>query len=254
VDFLGCVVQFNPLDVCFPPDIPLGPKQEPSLAIVDAATAVGDPAQPIVVATTGFCASAFRFSPLAAVDQRLQHLWGQKLVGDCDDPIRCTSPAVIVGTQAVFGDEKGRVKSLDVLTGAEFWKVDFDRAVQAPPVAFLRQIYLVMEDRLIVLDSDGSLLHNVPFRGYGQMAALSLGYVYVATTAGIYTFRLNPEQGSTFDGSSASPGGVWVWEASGLALAGGGTLYVSTPDGSLHAYGRVQAKRSGAPYHVTRQE
>jgi hypothetical protein len=132
---------------------------------VDAAAAVGDPAQPIIVATTGACASAFRFRALAPVDQRLQHPWGKKLVGDCDDPIRCTSPAVIVGTQAVFGNENGRVKSLDVLTGAEFWKVDFDRAMQAPPVAFLRQIYLVMEDKLIVLDSDGGVTERLHLSG-----------------------------------------------------------------------------------------
>jgi outer membrane protein assembly factor BamB len=240
LDFLGCVIQLNPLDVCFPPDTPvLGPLQEPSLAIVDAAAAVGDPDRPVVVATTGYCASALRFSPLLSDRQsRLQPLWGRQLVGNCRDPVRCTSPAVIVGTQTVFGDENGRVKSLDVQTGALFWEHDFDVAVQSPPVAFLRQIYLVMANKLIVLDSDGTLLQEVPLQGLGQSAALSLDVVHVATTAGIHTFRLDPQQGSNFDGSIASTTDA-VWAVSGLAIAEVGTLYVSTPDGFIHAYAQV---------------
>jgi hypothetical protein len=119
-----------------------------------------------------------------------------------------------------------------------FWEHDFDVAVQSPPVAFLRQIYLVMATKLIVLDSDGTLLQEVPLQGLGQSAALSLDVVHVATTAGIHTFRLDPQQGSNFDGSIASTTDA-VWAVSGLAIAEVGTLYVSTPDGFIHAYAQV---------------
>ena len=152
------------------------------------------------------------------------------VLGDPDDEHhRCAN---------LHGDHKGRVKSLDVQTGALFWKLDFDKGVQAPPVAFLRQIYLVLEDKLIVLDSASTLLHEVHLRGRGQGAALSLDHVYVATDAGIETFPLDPLQFRTFDGSIAGTASTW-WATSGLALAKDGTLYVSTPDGYLHAYGQA---------------
>lgn len=236
VSFLNCVVQLNTLDECFPPHPLVGPIQEPSVAIADGPSLVVDPDKPIVVATTGFCAVAFRFNPLAAPDQRLEHFWNHKRVGECDDPVRVTSPALIVGTQVIFGDEKGVVKSLDLETGNLFWKVELNEAVKAPPVAFLRQIYLVTQGTLTVLDSDGAQLQQIAVKGTGEAAALSLDYVYVVTTEGIHTFRLNPADGSSFDGSIASTSALF-WAVSGLALARDGTLYVSARDGFLHAYG-----------------
>jgi outer membrane protein assembly factor BamB len=233
--FLSCLVQAFIPDQCHSFEGRPGPMQEPSVAVVDARNAVDDPNRPIVLAATGFCAAAMRFDPSAAFDQRLQQLWGHKLVGDCEDPVRCTSPAAIVGTQAVFGDDKGRLKSFDVRTGTQFWTQDFDKAVQSSPVAFLRQIYVVMEDKLIVLDSDGTPLHEVPLQGIGRGAALSLDHVHVATSAGLHTFRLNPQQASSFDGTIADTGAPSA--RSVPALAQNGTLYVSTPNGFIHAYG-----------------
>jgi outer membrane protein assembly factor BamB len=233
--FLSCLVQAFIPDSCTSFAGQPGPMQEPSVAIVDARSVVDNPDRPIVLATTGFCAAAMRFDPSAAVDQRLQQLWGHKVVGDCEDPVRCTSAAVIVGGQMVFGDHKGRAKSLDVRTGTQLWSRNVGKGVQAPPVAFLRQIYLVTEDKLIVLDSDGTPLHEVPLQGVGGAAALSLGHVHVATSAGIHTFRLNPQQVSSFDGTIGGTGGS---SARSLpALAQDGTLYVSTPSGFIHAYG-----------------
>jgi hypothetical protein len=211
-----------------------GPMQEASVAIVDARNAVDDPDRPTVLATTGFCAAAMRFDPFAAFDQRLQSLWGHKLVGDCEDPVRCTSPAAIVGTQVVFGDHKGRVTSLDVRTGAQFWKRDLDGGVQSTPVAFLRQIYVVTRNKLVVLDSDGTPLHEMPLQGVGRAAALALEHVHVATNAGVHSFLLNPQQGASFDGTIADTGATSA--RSVPALARDGTLYVSTPAGFIHAY------------------
>jgi outer membrane protein assembly factor BamB len=208
--------------------------QEASVAIVDARNAVDDPDRPTVLATTGFCAAAMRFDPFAAFDQRLQSLWGHKLVGDCEDPVRCTSPAAIVGTQVVFGDHKGRVTSLDVRTGAQFWKRDLDGGVQSTPVAFLRQIYVVTRNKLVVLDSDGTPLHEMPLQGVGRAAALALEHVHVATNAGVHSFLLNPQQGASFDGTIADTGATSA--RSVPALARDGTLYVSTPAGFIHAY------------------
>lgn len=233
--FLGCLVQAFIPDSCtsFPGNP--GPLQEPSVAIVDARNAVDNPDRPTVLATTGFCAVAMRFDPSAAFDHRLQQLWGHKVVGDCEEPVRCTSPAVILGGQVVFGDHKGRVKSLDVRTGTLFWSRDIGNGVQGPPVAFLRQIYLVTEDKLIVLDSDGTPLHEVSIQGIGGAAALALEHVHVGTSAGIHTFRLNPQQVSSFDGTIGGASGAAT--RSSPALARDGTLYVSTSSGFIHAYG-----------------
>jgi outer membrane protein assembly factor BamB len=209
-DFLSCLVQANIPEWCRSFEARPGPKQETSVAIMDARNVVDNPDRPTVLMATGFCAAALRFDPSALFDQRLQQLWGHKLVGDCQDPVRCASPAAIAGPQAVFGDHKGRVTSLDVRTGTQLWKRDFDAAVQSAPVAFLRQIYLVTQNQLIVLDSDGTVLHQVPLQGVGRAAALALEHVHVTTSAGVHTFRLDPQQASSFDGTIADTGGSFV--------------------------------------------
>jgi outer membrane protein assembly factor BamB len=245
VEMLSCFVQLQIPEHCRAFEGRPGPTHEPSVAIVDARNAVDDPDRPTVLAATGLCAVAMRFDPAAAFDQRLRQLWGEKLVGDCDDPVWCASPAVTAGAQAVFGEatfryDKGRVRSFDVRTGVQLWKRDLDEAVRWAPVASLRQIYVVTSDTLAVLDSDGTPLHEVPLQGIGHAAALSLEHVHVTTSAGIHTFRLDPQQGSSFDGTIADTGVTWPGR-SVPALAQDGTLYVSTPGGSLHAY------RPGSP-------
>jgi outer membrane protein assembly factor BamB len=205
------------------------------VAIVDARNVVDNPDRPTVVSATGFCAAAMRFDPSAAFDQRLRPLWGHKLVGDCHKPVLCTSPAVIVGGQAVFGYGQGQLISFDVQTGTELWKQSLFGTAQSAPVAYLRQIYVVTELRLTVLDSDGTVLQQVPLQGSGRAAALSLKHVHVTTNAGLLTFRLDPQQGSSFDGTIADTGGSFT--RSTPTLAPNGTLYVSTPSGFIHAYG-----------------
>jgi outer membrane protein assembly factor BamB len=235
-DFLKCLASF-PIPVeCGASYVGRtdGPKQDPSVAIVDARNVVDNPDRPVVVAATGFCAAAMRFDPSAAFDQRLTQLWGYKLVGDCDKPVLCTSPAVIAGTQAVFGDSKGRVISLDVGTGTQLWKADMGYAVRWPPVAFLRQIYVVTEQSVVVLDSDGTVLHRAFPQGLGYAAAHSLEHVHVTTSAGLHTFGLNSLPTLGFDATTADTG---TFVQSTPALAQNGTLYVSTPDGFIHAYG-----------------
>jgi len=211
-----------------------GPKQDPSVAIVDARNVAGDPNRPIVVAATGFCAAALRFDPSAAFDQRLTQLWGHKLVGDCENPVLCTSPSVIAGTQAVFGDGKGRVMSFDAGTGAQLWQADESYPVKWPPVAYLRQIYVVTSQSVIEHDSDGTVLHRSFPQGSGHAAAQSLDHLHVTTSAGLYTFGLNLLPNLSFDAATADSGD---FVQSTPVLGKNGTLYVSTPSGFIHAYG-----------------
>ena len=121
-------------------------------------------------------------------------------------------------------------------TGDLLWRKEFPGSVEAPPVGFLRQIYVPMNDRLIVLDSDGPLRHEAPLPGRSRAAALSVDHVFVPTREGIQTFLLDPQQGSAFDGTIEYAAPSW-WTRSGLAIAQDGTVYVSTPDGFVHAYG-----------------
>ncbi|HKZ08276.1 MAG TPA: PQQ-binding-like beta-propeller repeat protein [Methylomirabilota bacterium] len=245
LEMLSCLVQLQIPAHCRDFEGKPGPTHEPSVAIVDARNAVDDPDRPTVLAATGLCAVAMRFDPSATFDHRLRQLWGQKLVGDCADPVWCASPTVTPGGQVVFGAatyryDKGRTRSFDVRTGVQLWERDLDAAVRWAPVAFLRQIYVVTSDRLVVLDSDGTPSHEAPLQGTGHAAALSLEHVHVTTSAGVHTFRLDPRQGSSFDGTIADPGVTWPARAI-PALAQDGTLYVSTPNGFLHAY------RPGSP-------
>jgi outer membrane protein assembly factor BamB len=236
VDIIGCLLHVH--ECITVPDY--GPLHEPSVAVVDNVKAAEDPEKPIVVVTTGRCITAWRFSRFEVVDQRLQPLWQHNLTPvDCDsDPLRVTSPAVVAGNQAVFGDEKGRVRSFDVKTGTKLWEQDVEFGIRSAPVGFLRQIYLVMQHKLVVLDSDGAPLSEVAIRGLGQAAALSLDYLYVTTYDGIYTFNLDPPTGSTFDAAPAST--PTQMSVPGLAIAPDGTIYVTDPDGYLHAYGPMQ--------------
>lgn len=232
---LTCLPPFGlAQDWCYSFEGTPGPIEESSVAIVDARNAVDDPDRPTVLVATGFCAAALRFDPSAPMDERLQHLWGQKLVGDCDERARCTSPAMIAGTQALFGDHKGNVRSFDVRTGMQLWKRKLAKAVQSAPVGFLRQIYVVTEDKLIVLDSDGTPRHEVALRAVGRAAALALENVHVGSSAGIHSFTLNPQQASSFDGTIVGSGGASI--RSIPALAANGRLYVSTSNGFVHAY------------------
>lgn len=212
-----------------------GAAQTPSVAIVDQPGLIDDPSRPIVILASSSCATAYRFNPDGANDpQRLAALWGQLLYGgDCDDElIRPTSPAVLSGGQVIVGDNVGYVRSFDLLTGALNWDHHDQYSISAPPVAFLRQIYVMAGQELVVLDSDGDEMSRVPLRGYGGGAAMSLDFVYVATSAGIHSFSLLPTTGYTFDGSIASGG----YSATTPAIGADGTVYVSTAGGRLIAY------------------
>jgi outer membrane protein assembly factor BamB len=239
VDMWKCMITGWPSD-CLPSFAFGGPLNEASVAILDNPALGGDPDRPLVVVTTQRCASAWRFDPTTASGERLQYAWGSLLVHmDCDfKKVRAASPAVIAGGQMVFGDENGRVLSLDPTTGGQFWKSELGGSVQAPVVAFLRQIYVPMWERLLVLDSDGTTISETPLRGFPTMAALSLNRVYVTTSEGIHSFALDPRQGSTFEALTT---GMRIGAAmqSGLAIAQDGTVYVSTPNGFVHAFGQA---------------
>jgi hypothetical protein len=108
--------------------------------------------------------------------------------------------------------------------------------VQAPPVGFVRQIYVARFGSLSVLDSDGTPRSETPLQGFASMAALSLNHVYVVTSEGIHSFALDPAQPSTFDPLTTGLLPNAQLQA-GLAIGRDGTIYVSTPSGQLHAYG-----------------
>lgn len=208
----------------------------PSVAIVDQPSLAGNPLEPIIVTTSSECVSAFRFRPNQPNPlDRLDLMWTKLLFGgDCDDDRASPStPAVIVGGQVVVGDAAGRVRSFDIQTGAELWDYEAENPVVGPPVAFLRQIYVPTSGELVTLDSDGAELSTIPLRGYGGGAALSRSFLYVATSAGIHTFGLDPSETFSFDGTIANDA---FFSSTTPALADDGSVYVATPDGFLVAY------------------
>ena len=222
---------------------------EPAVAIVDSPALAGDPNRPIIIVVTNQCATAIRFFPdgdapkqgFPPIDRHFDFLWSHPLVAvDCDfDTVRSTTPIVDLGGQVILGDENGRVLSLDLSTGNELWHqnpdLQFHGRVTCPPVVFLRQIYVPMSRVLMELDSNGRFVTTSPLRGGGQGAAMSLDFVYVATFQGIHTFNLNPDEGFTFDGSIVDQPHLGL---SFPALGEDGTVYVSTPAGFVHAFGK----------------
>jgi hypothetical protein len=210
---------------------------EPAVMIVDESAITGDAGRPTLVVATGQCLKACRFDPSAATEHdRLEVLWSEELVHvDCDfDTRRLTSPALIAGDQVILGDSDGVVESHDVRTGALLWTQNVGSFVQCPPVGFVRQIYVATATEFVTLDSDGSIISRMPIRGIGGGAAMSKEFVYLATREGIHTFDLDPTEGFAFDGSIVDDSHVGVTTP---ALASDGTVYVTTPDGFLHAYG-----------------
>lgn len=218
----------------------VGVFQEPAVMIVDLPAIVGDETKPTVVVATDQCLQAYRFDAAAPPDARLYSLWGHALVEiDCDFDTRpVTSPALIAGDQVIIADRRGRVESFDVRTGMKFWETQLDSFIRSPPVGLLRQIYVATGTEFVTLESDGSMVSAVSIRGAATGAAMSNSYVYVATREGIHTFDLDPTEGFAFDGSIVQD---THFGATTPALGGDGTVYVTTADGFLHAYGSIGA-------------
>jgi outer membrane protein assembly factor BamB len=249
LDFLECIV--DGAEACVgavPPEGPApGPIIEPSVAIVDAATLVADPNLPTVVMIGPQCASAYRFYPAGDApavtppqDRHFETLWSRALVPvDCEfRTIRSTTPAAILGGQVIFNTFGegfgGTLISLDLLTGNQLWSFPVG-AAQSPPVASVRQVYLVTNLNLWVFDSDGAFLNLKSLLGRGENAAISASFVYATTTRGVHTFT-QPDPTTDFffgaiDGNNTASG------ASFPILGEDGTVYVSSPDGLLQAYG-----------------
>jgi outer membrane protein assembly factor BamB len=236
-DTIACMVRGWPSD-CLDKLDHGGPVHDATLAILDGPTFAPDSNEPLLFITNQHCASAWRFRPTAAPDDRVQFAWDRRFVqvGCSSKRVRSTSPAVIADGEAVFGDQAGRVVAIDPTSGQQLWVRESGQPVQSPPVGFVRQIYVARLGSLSVLDSDGTPLSETPLQGFASMAALSLDHVYVVTSAGIHSFALDPAQPSTFDPLTTGLLRDAQLQA-GLAIGRDGTLYVSTPSGQLHAYG-----------------
>lgn len=216
---------------------------EPSVAIVDNPTIVEDVNRPIILMATPQCLTAFDFDPTAAV-HKLHIRWQQKLVvQDCDfDYLRVTTPAVLDGDQVVVGDDLGRVRSYHIDDGRFLWNYSgIPEPIQAPPVAGLRQIYVVTSNYLVVLDSNGREMSRVVLNGVGGGVSLSLDFAYVMTSEGIYSASLDPNSGDvllrTFD--DAILDGTHVGKTV-PSIDRDGNIFLATPNGWLVAYGRSQ--------------
>ncbi len=236
-DTIWCAIRSWPSD-CLAKLERGGPVHEATLAILDSRTFAPDPNEPLLFITNQHCASAWRFRPTAAENDKIQFAWDRRFVqvGCSSKRVRSTSPAVVADGRAVFGDQTGRLVSIDPVTGQQLWAHESGQSVQAPPVGFLRQIYVARWASLSVLDSDGTPISETPLQGFGSMAALSLDHVYVVTSEGIHSFALDPTQPSTFDALTTGMLPDMQVQA-GLAIGRDGTIYVSTPSGQLHAYG-----------------
>jgi outer membrane protein assembly factor BamB len=235
---ISCMVRGWPSD-CLAKLERGGPVHQATLAILDGRTFAPNPDEPLLFITNQHCASAWRFRPTAAPGERIQFAWDRRFVqvGCSSKRVRSTSPAVIADGRAVFGDQTGRIVSIDPITGQPLWVHENGQSVQSPPVGSLRQIYVPRWASLTVLDSDGTPISDTPLQGYGSMAALSLDHVYVVTSEGVHSFALDPTQASTFEALTTGMQPDMQVQA-GLAIGSDGTVYVSTPNGRLHAYGR----------------
>ncbi len=210
---------------------------EPSVAIVDNPTIVEDTNRPIVLMATPQCLTAFNFDPVGS--PKLQIRWQQELVTiDCDfEFLRVTTPAVLDGEQVVVGTDYGQVRSFSIHDGTNLWNYGISEAVECPPVASLREIYVVTTHYFVILDSNGREMSKTLLNGTGGGLSLSLDYAYVMTSEGIHSFSIddpfNPT--SSFDDSVLD--GTHVGKTV-PAIDRDGNVYLSTPNGVLVAYGR----------------
>lgn len=219
-----------------------GPDVDPSVAIVDNATIVDNVNVPIIVMATPQCLTAFNFDPTAPV--RLRARWYHEIVEiDCDfEFLNVTTPAVLTTDQVVIGDNRGRVRSFHIDDGAELWTYEAKaggqvQAIRCPPVAGLRQIYVLTDRHLIVLDSDGEELSRTVLKGQGGGLSLSLDHVYAMTTEGIYTGSLDGN-GRLIDRSFDDAAIVGVEVGSTVpAIDRDGNVYLASPAGFVFKYG-----------------
>lgn len=213
---------------------------EPSVAIVDNPNITGNAYRPIVLMATSHCITAFNFNPVGT--PKLSVRWQKQLLNvECTDEywegVRVTTPAVLNTEQVVIGYGDGRVKSFHIDDGHLLWAYDVGAPVQAPPVAALRQIYVVSKYELIVLDSNGVETSRQPLAGYGGGASLSLDFVYVMATEGLHTFSLDANSRlvpRTLD-NTWLPGTHFGFSVP--AIGPDGTVYLATPNGVVVAYG-----------------
>lgn len=235
VDLADCGTDFTP-------GMLPRPSVDPSVAVVDNATIVDDVNKPIVIMATSQCLTAFDFDPTA--DNKLKIRWQQELVEiDCDFKfLHVTTPAVLDGDQVVIGDDEGHVRSFYVDDGSPLWTYTspfsgVGRPIVSPPVAALRQIYVLTGSTLIVLDSDGAEITRTPLKGSPGGLSLSLDYVYAMTSEGLYSSAFNGSAliGSIFD--DAVFDGTY-FGATTPAIDRDGNIYLATPNGYLYAYGR----------------
>lgn len=247
--FYGCIATVGITDAIgltdFCPDYnPTRAEATPqtSVAIVDNPSIVEDPNRPIVIMASGKQVIAFDFDPFAQNDfQRLKIRWQRELV-----PVECgqanlqvTTPAVLNTDQVVVGDNTGRLRSFNVRDGSDFWSFNAGKKIMCPPVASIRQIYVVTTDSLIILDSNGQEVTSRALQGIGGGAALSLDFVHVMTSDGIHSFDINPNSDfEIFDDVILDESHIGFTTP---ALDRDGTVYLSTPNGLVVAYGPVQS-------------
>lgn len=227
---------------------PTGPVLNPSVAIVDAAGLVDDPAKPTIIMVGPQCANAFRFFPAGDApqsstmpDRHFQLLWSHALVPvDCDfKNIRATTPAAILGGLVVFSTTEqnsalSTVIALDLFTGQEVWHQGLN-TIQGPVSAALRQIYVATNSYLSVLDSNGVVVGYSGLQGVGENVALGLDKLYVTSDRGVHTFDIPVTSGGfVFDATGTTGLGVAM---AFPVIASDGTVYVTTRDGLLVAYG-----------------
>jgi len=198
----------------------------PSVAVADFASVAPD-GLPLVVVVDGFCLSAWRFAP-----PDLQLLWGEKVYGGgCDDKaVLHTSPAIFADGQVVVGNEKGKVRSFNAVTGDKLWEYDADESVQG--VASIgRQIHVTSVFHVHFVDSNGQQVAKFDLPGSTRGApALSADFAYVSFSGGLHTFSF--DLFSSYAVDNTMQGGV-----SSPAIGEDGTIYVTTGGGKLQAYG-----------------
>ncbi len=148
---------------------------------------------------------------------------------DFEDARRWSSPAVLGGVVAI-GSEDGKVRARDILTGDARWTRDVGEPILATPAWNGRQVFVVSESKLTVLDGlDGTLEHQQGLSGASLASpAVTGSHVYVSTIRELTTYSFDL---MTRAHETSVQGGV-----SSPAVARNGTVYVVDTAGILRAY------------------
>lgn len=194
---------------------------EPTVAVVDYAEFANSPL--IIIDDNYKATAAFRFESRILIP-----LWKNISA----QGRQRSSPAVFANNTLAIGQKDGTVGFYDAKSGHELSKPWYkaSKPVMAPSASFGRQVFLIADKQLIVLDSNSEVwkTHTLGSKCLGA-PTLSASFVYVSANDGLYTFTFDLQDHVK---NNAVKGGV-----SSPVIADDGTVYVMDLNKTLWAFG-----------------